>query len=89
MQIQANLGSDLVVAFDELESPKYNYKETLESLELTERWELRSIKTYHNLFNGRGTHCDQLLYGVTHGGIFKDLRVRSAKFVDKHFEGIA
>lgn len=74
MQIQTNLGSDLVVAFDDLESPKYSYEETLKSLELTERWELRS----------RGA-----FYGVTHGGVFKDLRVRSARFVDKHFDAIA
>lgn len=74
IEIQQNLGSDLTVCFDDLESPKYSYEETLESLELTERWELRSKKAF---------------YGVTHGGIFQDLRERSAKFVDKHFNGIA
>ncbi|MBI4038155.1 tRNA guanosine(34) transglycosylase Tgt [Candidatus Daviesbacteria bacterium] len=74
MQIQANLGSDLTVSFDDLESPKYSYAETLKSLELTEKWGLRSKKAF---------------YGVTHGGVFKDLRVRSAKFVDKNFLGIA
>lgn len=74
IQIQTYLGSDLTVAFDDLESPKYSYKETLKSLELSERWELRSKGAF---------------YGVTHGGIFKDLRIRSAQFVDEHFEGIA
>lgn len=74
MQIQANLGSDLTVAFDDLESPKYSYEQTLKSLELTEHWELRSKGAF---------------YGVTHGGVFQDLRVRSAKFVDKNFQGIA
>lgn len=88
MQIQINLDSDLLVAFDDLESPKYSYKETLQSLELTERWELRSKEAFNKL-NDRGSYCDYLLYGVTHGGVFKDLRIRSAKFVDKHFDGIA
>lgn len=74
MQIQTNLGSDLTVAFDDLESPRYSYNETLKSLELSERWAIRSKGAF---------------YGVTHGGIYKDLRVRSAKFVDKHFPGIA
>lgn len=74
IQIQKDLGSDLIVAFDDLESPRYSYTETLKSLELSERWELRSKGAF---------------YGVTHGGIFKDLRIRSAKFVDKHFPGIA
>ncbi len=30
-----------------------------------------------------------MLYGVTHGGEFKDLRVKSAKFNDKYFDAIA
>lgn len=81
MQIQLNLGADLIVAFDDLESPKYSYEETLKSLELTEKWELRSKATPWRL--------KSLLYGVTHGGVFQDLRERSARFVDEHFEAIA
>jgi queuine tRNA-ribosyltransferase/7-cyano-7-deazaguanine tRNA-ribosyltransferase len=79
--IQEKLGSDLIVAFDDLESPKYSYAETEKSLLLTEDWLLRSIKAHKRK--------DQLLYGVTHGGSFKDLRIKSAKFVDEHFKAIA
>lgn len=79
--IQENLGADLIIAFDDLESPKYSYEETEKSLELTNRWLLRSINAQ--------TKGDQLLYGVTHGGKFEDLRIASAKFVDKHFEAVA
>ena len=75
------MGADLIVAFDDLESPKYSYEETEKSLYLTEDWLLRSIKAHKNK--------NQLLYGVTHGGEFEDLRVKSAKFVDKHFDAIA
>ena len=81
IEIQEKLGSDLIVAFDDLESPKYSHAETEKSLLLTEEWLLRSIKAHKRK--------DQLLYGVTHGGSFKDLRVKSAKFVDKHFQAIA
>ncbi len=81
IQIQKKLGADLIVAFDDLESPKHNFEETKASLELTEKWLLRSKNAYKNSW--------QLLYGVTHGGAFKDLRVRSAKFNDKYFEAIA
>lgn len=80
MEIQEKLGSDLIVAFDDLESPKYDHEETEKSLDLTEKWLLRSIAAHKT---------SQLLYGVTHGGSFKDLRVKSAKFVDKHFSAIA
>lgn len=36
IDIQEKLGADLIVAFDDLESPKYSYEETKKSLELTE-----------------------------------------------------
>jgi queuine tRNA-ribosyltransferase/7-cyano-7-deazaguanine tRNA-ribosyltransferase len=81
IEIQEKIGADLIVAFDDLESPKYNYEETLKSLELTDKWLIRS-KNAHK-------RKDQLLYGVTHGGKFEDLRIRSAKFNDEHFEAIA
>nr|MBI5455415.1 tRNA guanosine(34) transglycosylase Tgt [Candidatus Levybacteria bacterium] len=81
IEIQEKIGADLIVAFDDLESPKYNHEETKKSLELTEDWLIRSIKAHKRK--------DQLLYGVTHGGSFKDLRIKSAKFNDKHFNAIA
>ncbi len=88
IDLQLKLGADLIVAFDDLESPKHSYEETLQSLELTERWELRSLNRYRQKSHSRIKNVP-LLYGVTHGGVFEDLRKRSAKFVDKHFEGIA
>jgi len=81
IEIQEKIGSDLIVAFDDLESPKYNHEETEKSLELTQDWLIRSIKAHKRK--------DQLLYGVTHGGTFKDLRIKSARFVDEHFSAIA
>jgi queuine tRNA-ribosyltransferase len=81
IEIQEKIGADLIVAFDDLESPNYDYAKTKESLEMTYRWELRSKKAHKRK--------DQLLYGVTHGGQFKDLRIESAKFVDEHFNAIA
>ncbi len=81
IEIQEKLGADLIVAFDDLESPTYSKAETMKSLELTEKWLLRSLKA-------QKTH-DQLMYGVTHGGQFEDLRKKSAKFVNEHFDAIA
>ncbi|MBI2601120.1 tRNA guanosine(34) transglycosylase Tgt [Candidatus Daviesbacteria bacterium] len=84
IDLQVKLGADLIVAFDDLESPLHSFDETLKSLELTERWEQRSLKAFKKY-----AKAGQLLYGVTHGGVFEDLRIRSAKFVDKHFDAIA
>lgn len=81
IEIQEKLGADLIVAFDDLESPKYDFDKTKKSLEMTNGWELRSKRAHKKK--------DQLLYGVTHGGQFKDLREESASFVDENFKAIA
>lgn len=81
IEIQEKLGADLIVAFDDLESPKYSFNEAKKSLELTNKWLIRSKKAHKRK--------DQLLFGVTHGGEFKDLRIESAKFVNQNFNAIA
>ena len=81
IEIQEKLGADLIVAFDDLESPTYTFEQTEKSLKLTNRWELRSLKAQKRK--------DQLLYGVTHGGQFEDLRKESAKIVNSNFDAIA
>lgn len=81
IEIQEKIGADLIVAFDDLESPKYTYGQTKKSLELTGRW-LKRSKSAHK-------RKDQLLYGVTHGGGFEDLRIESAKTNDSLFDAIA
>ena len=81
IRIQEDLGADLIVEFDDHESPLWDYEETKISLERTNRWGLESLKAQ--------TRDDQLMYGVVHGGMFEELRVESAKFTDKHFGAIA
>ncbi len=81
MQIQSNLGSNIIFAFDECTSPSSNRVYIKESMERSHRWELESLK-YHNQ--------SQALYGIIHGGWFKDLRLESARFINSlPFEGIA
>src|SRR3989344_275829 len=81
IEIQEKLGADLIIAFDDLESPSYSLLQTKKSLGLTNRWEMRSLRSHKKR--------DQLLYGVTHGGKFESLRIESAKFVDSHFDAVA
>jgi queuine tRNA-ribosyltransferase len=83
MKLQYDLGVDLIVAFDDHESSKHTKDEMLKSLELTQRWGLRSLAALKKL------KSTQLMYGVIHGGLHKDLRIKSAKFTDKHFDAIA
>lgn len=81
ISIQEQIGADLIVAFDDHESPLWNAYETVLSLNRTNRWALQSIEAV--------TRTDQLMYGVIHGGKFEDLRIESAKFTNQHFNAIA
>ncbi|MHA1143923.1 MAG: tRNA guanosine(34) transglycosylase Tgt [Candidatus Helarchaeota archaeon] len=73
MQMQADLGADIVMAFDEC--PAYggaNDRSYMESsLERTARW-LKSCREYNIKNNGR-----QALFGIVQGGSFLDLRKKS------------
>lgn len=87
IKIQHQLGADLIVAFDDHESIHMDHDQVRKSLDLTEKWALRSLKV-HNRLCDRTSYCP-LLYGVVHGSLHQDLRVRSARFTDENFEAIA
>jgi tRNA-guanine family transglycosylase len=81
MQIQSNLGADIIMAFDECTSPSQNKKYMKDSMLRSHKWELESIKYKDK---------KQAIYGIIHGGWFKDLRIQSTKFIlSQPFEGIA
>lgn len=79
--IQEKLGADLIVCFDDHESPLWNRDQTKASLDRSHRWSLESIKAHHR--------SDQMMFGVVHGGIFEDLRVSSAELINQNFAAIA
>lgn len=81
IRMQEEIGADLIVEFDDHESPLWNHEQTKLSLERTNRWGLASLQAQKR--------SDQLMYGVVHGGMFEDLRIESAKFTDEHFPAIA
>jgi queuine tRNA-ribosyltransferase len=73
MQIQEALGADIIMAFDECPSPTdRNIVEA--SLDRTHRW-LRRCREAHP------GDTKQALFGIVQGGIFEDLRAKSAEFV--------
>ena len=81
MKIQSNLNADIIFAFDECTSPASDEAYIKESMERSHRWELESLE-HHN--------PSQALYGIIHGGWFKDLRLESEKFINSQpFDGIA
>ena len=81
MQIQSNLGSDAIMAFDECTTANKSHSYQKQALQRTNSWALQSLKYYDK---------KQALYGIIQGGQYKDLRLESAKFIlSKPFQGIA
>lgn len=75
MEIQWNLGADMIFAFDECTSPMDPYDYQKQAMDRTHRWALRSL-TRHNELDAEKV---QALFGVVQGGRFEDLRAESAK----------
>ena len=73
IKIQEKLGADIIFAFDELTYLLDNYQYTKESLERTHRWAEICLRVKKRK--------DQLIFGITQGGPFKNLRVKGAKFI--------
>lgn len=83
MSIQNNLGSDIMMAFDECCSYPATYEYTKASMERTTRWAKRCIEAHKNPDR-------QGLFGIVQGGMYKDLREESAKqLVELDFPGYA
>ena len=79
IELQCQLGADLVVVFDECTPFSTDYDFTRQSMDLCHRWAERSQTTFEKL---RKSH--QGLYGIIHGGIFPELRQESARFINDH-----
>lgn len=77
VMIQRLLGPDLVVVLDECTPYHVNKAYTRQSLELSHRWALRSLREFQKYDNG----C-QALYGIIQGGVYEDLRREGCDFVN-------
>jgi len=76
LEVQAALGSDLALAFDECTPFHVSRDYTASSTERTHRWLDRCVD-WHSGNAPEG----QLLYGIVQGGVHDDLRERSARRV--------
>lgn len=72
IQIQNDLGADIIMAFDECTPYPCEHDYAKRSLERTSRWLERCIKTHKNT-------SEQALFGIVQGGVYPDLRRQSAK----------
>ena len=72
MAIQQDLGSDIIMAFDECTPWPAEHDYAKRSLERTTRWLDRCVKAH-------GTTDKQALFGIIQGGTYSDLRKQSVK----------
>lgn len=77
IEIQHNIGADIIFAFDECTSPTETKKYQEESLERTHRWARKSLEFHKSKENSE----KQALFGIIQGGRHEDLRKKSAKFM--------
>lgn len=83
MQIEEDLGADIIMSFDECCPYPSTYEYTKNSMERTTRWAVRCKKAHKNTEK-------QGLFGIIQGGFYKDLRKQSAEDLIKlDFPGYA
>lgn len=91
MQIQMDLGADMMVAFDDVTALDAKGRgRTLEAFERTHRWLDRSIAEFQRLTAKMPVSERPLLFGVVQGGLDKKLRAKSLELVQASgVDGIA
>ncbi|MGB8816122.1 MAG: tRNA guanosine(34) transglycosylase Tgt [Minisyncoccia bacterium] len=99
IEIQHNLGADIIFAFDECTSPTEDLKYQEEALDRTHEWAKRSLKE-HNKLNESGKRSlleeesatgkgetlgsfQPALFGIIQGGREESLRKKSAKIISE------
>lgn len=87
MEVQRLLGSDIVMAFDELVPTTSTREVRAAAMERSMRWARRS----RDAFDGGGEHADRAaLFGIQQGALDQDLRKASADaLIDIGFDGYA
>lgn len=78
IDIQRQLGADLIVVLDECTPFHVDKSYTEGSMNLSHRWALRSLLQHQRHDQGR-----QALYGIVQGGVYADLRQKSCDFVNE------
>lgn len=91
MQIQANLGSTIAMAFDECVENPATHEYSKASCDRTVRWLARCQAEMARLkHEGKTQNPDQLLFGINQGCTFADLRVEHMKRIaDMNLDGYA
>jgi queuine tRNA-ribosyltransferase len=87
MEIQRQLGADIIMAFDECTPYPADHGVAAQSMALSMRWAKRSRDAFDRLEGGA---AGSALFGIVQGGVYDDLRAQSAAaLLDIGFDGYA
>ena len=81
IQIQSQIGADIIMAFDECIPYPFEYQNTKQSTNMTHRWLDRCIEEMKKQEFKYNYH--QTLFPIVQGGVYKDLRESSAEYIAK------
>lgn len=85
MELQRQIGADLLMQFDECTPYHVTRDYTAKSMEMSMRWGDRSLAQFNRTHTGA-----QAVYGIVQGGVYPDLREISAAYTrDRDFFGTA
>ncbi|HEY1155842.1 MAG TPA: tRNA guanosine(34) transglycosylase Tgt [Arthrobacter sp.] len=79
MQVQHQIGADIMFAFDELTTLQNSRRYQEESLERTRLWAERCISEHFRLTEARSAKPYQALFGVIQGAQYEDLRRKACR----------
>ncbi len=79
IQIQKNIGADIIMAFDECTPYPCEKNYARKSMNLTHRWLQRCIKEFKKTENNNLRN--QFLFPIVQGSVYADLRRESAEFI--------
>lgn len=89
IEVQLDLGSDIILVLDELLSPMHERDYVEKSLERTHRWEVRSLDYFKKNLK-KSTNPGSLIFGIVQGVQDKVIREKEAKWVaNQDFDGVS
>jgi queuine tRNA-ribosyltransferase len=90
IDIQLNLGSDIIMVLDECPPYPATHEYVAKSLELTTRWARRCSDYFQEKTQDLPKEKRPLLFAIVQGGVYEDLRKESARqLTAMEFDGFA
>lgn len=88
IEIQHDIGADIIFAFDECLSPQESYEKQKAAVERTHKWAKRCLERHQRAGKEKGILSEPALFGIVQGGRHEDLRRHSAKTIgNMDFDG--